>query len=140
MMFVDTSVLVAASIPSDLRHEACITRLALVEQRDGACAAHTLAELFATLTRLPVPYRLPASDALRIVQHTSERFTVVDLTSAEYLATLHRFVELKLTGAMVYDALILASARKCHATRIYTLNRKHFRTAAPDLASRIVEP
>ncbi len=41
---------------------------------------------------------------------------------------------------MIYDALILACARKVNATRIYTLDIKHSRRIAPDLAARIVEP
>ncbi len=44
------------------------------------------------------------------------------------------------TGAIIYDALILACARKARAEVIYTWNVKHFRLVAPDLSDRIVEP
>jgi hypothetical protein len=45
-----------------------------------------------------------------------------------------------LLGGIIYDALLLASARKVSADRIYTWNLGHFRMIAPDLAARIVEP
>ncbi len=48
---------------------------------------------------------------------------------------MHGFV-----GPLIYDALLLACARKINARSIYTSNVKHFRRIAPDLASRIVEP
>jgi predicted nucleic acid-binding protein len=41
---------------------------------------------------------------------------------------------------MIYDALLLACARKANADRIYTWNLRHFRALAPDLAERIVAP
>jgi predicted nucleic acid-binding protein len=140
MIFVDTSVIVAASQPYDPRHPACLNRLAIADARGGACAAHTLSEIFAVLTRLPPPYRLPADAALQIVKQTSKRLTVIALTPAEHIAAIERFVARGLTGAMIYDALILACARKSNATRIYTLNSKHFKQAAPDLSTRILEP
>jgi predicted nucleic acid-binding protein len=140
MIFVDTSVIVAASTPSDHRHEACINLLAVADSRGGACAAHTLAEVFAVLTGRPVPLRLPPSDAATLVAHTSKRLTVVSLTVTEYLAAIQGLATLGHSAGMVYDALLLACARKVKASRIYTLNQKHFRLVAPDLASRIQEP
>ncbi|WP_353072728.1 type II toxin-antitoxin system VapC family toxin [Tunturiibacter gelidoferens] len=140
MNFVDTSVIVAASQPYDPRQPACLDRLAVADARGGACAIHTLSEIFAVLTRLPLPYRLPADAALQIVKHTSKRFNVIALTPAEQMATIERFVAEGLTGAMIYDALILSCARKANATRIYTLNPRHFKQVAPDLAARIHEP
>ena len=140
MIFVDTSVIVAASQPYDLRQPACINRLAIADTRGGACATHTLSEVFAVLTRLPLPYRVPAEAALQIVKHTSKRLTVIALTPTEHMAAIERFVAEGLTGAMIYDALILACARKVNATRIYTLNPRHFKQVAPDLSARILAP
>jgi predicted nucleic acid-binding protein len=140
MIFVDTSVIVAASTPSDHRHEACIDLLAVADSRGGACATHTLAEVFAVLTGRPAPLRMPPSDAATLVAHTSKRLTVVSLTPTEYLAAIQGLATLGHSGAMIYDALLLACARKAKANRIYTLNQKHFRLVAPDLASRIHEP
>ncbi len=121
MIFVDTSVVIAASLPYDPRQAPCIKRLATADARGGACAAHTLSEIFAVLTRLPLPYRVPTEAALQIVRHTSKRLSVITLTSAEHMTTIERFVSEGLTGATIYDVLILSCARKANATRIYTL-------------------
>jgi predicted nucleic acid-binding protein len=77
---------------------------------------------------------------LQIAQHTSKRFTIVTLTATEQLAAIRQLADRDLGGGMIYDALIAACARKARATRLYTLNQKHFRQVAPDLAPRIFEP
>jgi predicted nucleic acid-binding protein len=58
----------------------------------------------------------------------------------EVAHAIHRTAALKLPGGIIYDALILACARKVQAERIYTWNVKHFQMVAPDLAGRIVTP
>ncbi len=83
---------------------------------------------------------MPPAIAWQIVNHTSKRFRVVALTTSEYLAAIEALTKLGHSGGMIYDALLLACARKVQATRIYTLNVKHFRLVAPDLADRIREP
>ena len=140
MIFMDTSVLVCASTPSDPRHAACVDLLWMAETRGGICAFHSLAELFSMLTGRPRPLRVAPMEATAIVTHTSKRFSFVSLTAAEYVAAVDGLARLGHSGGMIYDALILACARKAKASRIYTLNPKHFRLVAPDLAARIVEP
>jgi predicted nucleic acid-binding protein len=83
---------------------------------------------------------VPPDAALQIVEHNATRFGLITLTPEEHLAALRTFVGLGLTGAMIYDALILACARKVDAEHIYTLDQRDFRRIAPDLASRILEP
>ena len=140
MIFSDTSVIVAGSTPSDPRHKACIELLAIADTEGGACAAHSLAEVYSILSGRPLPLKMPPAIAWQIVHHTSERFKVVTLTTTEYLTAIEALTKLGHSGGMIYDALLLACARKVQATRIYTLNVKHFRQVAPDLADRIFEP
>ena len=140
MIFVDTSVLVAASTPSDYRHDACLDVLDQRVVQKTACALHTLAELFSVLSGRPLPLRMSPADALAIVTHTAGKLTAIHLTPEEYLAAIADLTKLGHSGGMIYDALLLACARKSAADRIYTLNRKHFRQIAPDLDSLIVEP
>ncbi len=83
---------------------------------------------------------MPPMDAARIVAYTSKRFSVMGLTQAEYIAVSDNLAKLGHSGGMIYDALILACARKAKARRIYTLNPRHFRLVAPDLAQKIFEP
>ncbi|HZY71919.1 MAG TPA: PIN domain-containing protein [Edaphobacter sp.] len=140
MNFFDTNILTAASITAHPDHQVCNERLGQIRKAGAACAAHSLAEAYSTFTRMPMPYRVSPSDALRIVQHTSETCTLVSLTAVETLRTIREIAERGLGGGLIYDALLLACARKIGAKRIYTNNQKHFRRIAPDLASRIFEP
>ncbi len=80
------------------------------------------------------------ADAQSIISHTAGKLTVILLTTKEHLSTIADLAKLGHSGGMIYDALLLACARKAEADRIYTLNLKHFRQIAPDLASRIIEP
>jgi hypothetical protein len=66
--------------------------------------------------------------------------TVVPLSSEEYCATLRETARMGLAGGIVFDAVLLACARKVNAKRIYTWNEKHFKMVAPDLADRIMTP
>ena len=66
--------------------------------------------------------------------------TVVPLSAEDYAATLRETARMGLAGGIVFDALLLACARKVDAERIYTWNVRHFRMVAPDLAERIVTP
>lgn len=92
------------------------------------------------LSGRPRPLRIAPAEVARIVAHTSKRFQFVSLTPTEYVAAITGLAGLGHSGGMIYDALIVACARKAKATRIYTLNPKHFRLVAPDLAARILEP
>jgi predicted nucleic acid-binding protein len=140
VIFVDTSVLVAASTVLDRRHNDCVDVLAAADRRGGCCSTHSLAELFNVLSCRPIPLRLSPLDAAKVVAHTAQRLKTISLTSSEYVEAVEGLARLGHSGGMVYDALIVACARKAKATRIYTLNPKHFRLVAPDLAARIVEP
>jgi predicted nucleic acid-binding protein len=132
--------MVAASTVLDRRHNACVDVLAGADKRGGCCSMHSLAELFNVLSGRPLPLRLSPLDAARVVAHTAQRFKAISLTASEYVEAVEGMARLGHSGGMIYDALILACARKAKASRIYTLNQRHFRLIAPDLAARIVEP
>lgn len=140
MIFLDTSVIVAASTASDVRHDSCLAVLELADKLGGACSSHTLAEVFSTLTARPGSIRMSPRDAAKIVSHIRHRFTLITLTPTEYVNSIEGLARLGHSGGMVYDALLLACARKSKAKEIYTLNVRHFRSVAPDLAAKIVEP
>jgi predicted nucleic acid-binding protein len=72
----------------------------------------------------------------RMQQHT----TMITLDAVEYFETIDAMSRRGMSGAVIYDALILACARKVRAERIYTWNLRHFRAVAPDLAAKIVTP
>ncbi len=138
--FFDSSILIAASLPEHPHHPASNSLLASLPHGGGACASHTLAETYNTLTKYPGGYGIPPEVALSVIQHASKSYKLISLTPEETLRTVADVTRLGLIGSVIYDALLLACARKIGAKRIYTFNSKHFRRVAPDLADRILEP
>jgi predicted nucleic acid-binding protein len=99
-----------------------------------------LAELYASLTGMRPPHRLRPDQAALIVDQFRTNLDCITLTAEELYQAIHRTSTLKLPGGIIYDALLLACARKVQAERIYTWNVKHFQMVAPDLADRIGTP
>lgn len=95
--FFDTSVLVAAFWGGHPSHPASLKLVASANKQTSACALHTLAELYATMTALPVKAIIPAHQALLFVPEMRERFTIVSLDETEYAATIEEAAKLGLT-------------------------------------------
>jgi predicted nucleic acid-binding protein len=109
-------------------------------KRKSACAAHTLAEVYATMTALPVKDVIPPEQALLFVQETRDRFTIVSLDEDGYYKTIEQTATRGAPSSRVYDALLLQCAIKIKAETIYTWNLKHFRAIRPDAADRVRTP
>ncbi len=140
MIFLDTSVLIAIAQVSHERHTPSAALWNHCTAQSAAVSTHTLAEVYNTLSGMPPALRIAPRDAVAAVETFLKRLTPVTLTVDEYMETLRRTANLGHSGGMVYDALHLACARKIDAEQIYTLNARHFRMVAPDLAERIVTP
>jgi predicted nucleic acid-binding protein len=138
--FFDTSVLIAASDEVDPRHSKCHALLASATHATAACGAHTLAEVYAVLSRIPGGKRVRPELAGVFVDQIVARMTVVPLTRDEYVATLKSAAAMGLSGGTAFDALLIACARKISAESIYTLNVRRLRLVAPDLAGQIKTP
>jgi predicted nucleic acid-binding protein len=132
--FFDTSVLIAAFWRGHAQHEASLRIFAGASKEHSACGLHTLAEVYASMSALPVKPMIPAEQAFLFVAEVHQRLTVVSLREREYLATIRKASEQGQTGGRIYDALLLACAANCQAQRIYTLNVTHFQAIAPHLA------
>jgi predicted nucleic acid-binding protein len=138
--FFDTSVLVAAFWGAHVHHRASVTRLGTASKKESACSIHSLAEVYAVMTALPVKPLIPPEQALLFVEEVRDRLTLVSLTSEEYFAAIQRTAALGFTSGRVYDALLLACAAKVKAQTIYTWNLKHYQALAPELSARILTP
>jgi predicted nucleic acid-binding protein len=130
----------AAVREADLRHEASHKLLMQFVPHQASCAAHSLAELYASLTGMNPPNRLRPEHAELILNQFKTNLECIALTADEVFQTIQRTAALKLPGCIIYDSLILACARKVQAEHIYTWNIKHFQMIAPDLAERIMTP
>jgi predicted nucleic acid-binding protein len=139
MNFFDTNVLVASLITAHMHHPQSLARIEKMRRDGGACASHTLAEAFNTLTRLG-GYALSPVAVNSMLQQVTREFRLISLTPEETLETIQRAAQQGLSGGIIFDCLLIACARKVQAAHIYTSNVKHFRKIAPDLAAIIQEP
>jgi predicted nucleic acid-binding protein len=138
--FFDTSVLVAAFERSHPHHLQSIKRFAESSLENSGCALHTFAELYSSLTALPLRPRISPDQAVLFIQEVRDRLSPVALNPEEYFSTIRDIAGRGLTSGKIYDGLLLACAEKSAAEVIYTWNLGHFRSIAPHLADRIHNP
>ena len=139
----DTSVLVAGLIESHPAHEKAFSWLCRsgTAEIDFLVAGHSLAELYAVLTRLPLSPKISPGIARRLIRENIEAFArIVTLSAEEYLEVLTNMTELNLVGGVIYDAIIAAVAKKSDCDILLTLNRKDFLRVWPEKSSCILEP
>jgi predicted nucleic acid-binding protein len=115
-------------------------RFVAARPEHSACAIHSLAEFYATLSALPDKPTLPPEQVFLFIQEIHQRLSPIVLDAEEYLQTIQRTSESGLTSGKIYDALLLACAAKSQAQVIYTWNLKHFHSLAPHLAHQIQNP
>jgi len=99
-----------------------------------------MAEVYATMTVLPVKPVIPPEQVLLFVQEIRDRLAIVTLDGEEYFETLRESAARGWTSGKIYDALLLRCALKVKARTIYTWNLKHFQAVAPAMADRIRTP
>ena len=121
-------------------HDTSLRIFSEATRQTDACGIHSLAEVYAVMTGLPVRPMLAPEQVFLFVQQIAERLSIISLQETEYLDTLREAADHGVVGGRIYDALLLACARKSRAEAIYTWNMKHFRQLAPDLAERIRTP
>lgn len=123
-------MLVAALVAAHPAHPRAAQRLgALLEERSALLlCAHSLAELFAVLTRLPTVPRIGPDLARRLIVENIELMSikVVALDAADYVAAIHRMSEIGAAGGAIYDMLVIQAARKTKANGLLTLNESDF--------------
>jgi predicted nucleic acid-binding protein len=134
--FLDTSVLVAAFWGDRPQHEASLRLVKAASPKHAACAAHRVAEVYSTMTRLPVQPSIPAEQALLFVREIRARFTVIALSDGEYFETVERLANAGLARSSIFDGLIMTAAARSGAERIYTWDVVDFQLVAPAKTAR----
>jgi len=137
--FFDTSALYPVFIDDHAHHEASLAAYLRADPSQGACAAHSLAEVYATLTAMPGPNRLSTDQVLLVLDDIRERLTIIGLDPDEYRIAIGDAAAEEIIGT-VCDALIARCALKSKAAVIYTWNLKHFRRVGPEVARRARTP
>lgn len=139
----DTSVLVAAMIESHPQHSYAFAWLKRAKSRefDMVVSGHTLAELYAVLTTLPVSPRITPGTAWRLIHSNIEtEAKIVSLSPVDYRSVIKQVADLQLSGGVIYDAIIARTAEKSNANRLLTLNADDFRRVWPEGVDRIASP
>jgi predicted nucleic acid-binding protein len=138
--FFDSSVLVPALLSDHVHHARSFAAFAAASTKNAGCAAHSLAEVYSTLTRYPGKQRISAESAALLVQEIERKLTLVWLDGDECLAAIQRIAGMGILGGAVYDGLIAACALKANADVLYTWNGNHFKMLGKELAQRIRTP
>ena len=139
-LFFDTSVLVAAVSVQHVHHGPSLAVYLAANKNQAGCAAHSLAEVYATLTRLPGKQRMSCEQSLLFLDEIKDRLRTVTLDGDEYSAAIADAAAEGIVGGMIYDALIARCAMKARAETIYTWNIDHFRRVGPEVAERVRTP
>jgi len=138
--FLDTSVLVATFYADHEHHPPSIDLFLRFGKRDACCGAHSLAEVYATLTGMPGKRRVSGDEALLFLADIRERLTLVALDEQEYFQVTEVAAAGGLTGGAVYDAILGQCALKAKARLIYTWNTDDFLRLSPVIAGRVKNP
>jgi predicted nucleic acid-binding protein len=139
----DTSVIIAALVEYHPMHARAFPWLKQAKSKkfELIVASHTLAELYAVLSTLPVKPRISPAAAWRLIHENIETIgKVVSLTPAEYSGVIKSLSESGLIGGLVYDALIARVAQKTKVERLLTFNSDHFKRAWPMGEKIILNP
>jgi predicted nucleic acid-binding protein len=143
-VFLDTNVLLAAVLAKHSAHDRAFAILQRVQEGEdeGFVSSHSLAELYASLTKLPPPFRhSPEQALLSIEENILKHFKISSLTGNDYGALIREAALGGIQGGTIYDAVLLKSARKAAVDQIYTLNVKHFEAvAAGNLGLKLLVP
>ena len=142
-VLLDTSTLIAAMLPDHVHHTHAFPWLS--GGKSGAfefvCSAHTLAEVYAVMTRLPRVPAIRPSDALRLVaENIMPCARVLALAGDDYIALIESLARNNITGGAVYDAIIACVAQQANVDLLVTLNVAHFQQVWPAGSARIVSP
>ncbi|MGH9545337.1 MAG: type II toxin-antitoxin system VapC family toxin [Terriglobales bacterium] len=138
--FFDTSVLIAAILLQHEHHQPSAAVFLKADKKNSCCGAHTLAEVYAGLTRMPGGQRMGGDRALLFLDQIRERLTIIALDEDDYYSAIASAVAQGIAGGTIYDALLGQCALKAHADTIYTWDLNHFRLLGAEVARRVRTP
>ena len=108
----DTNIFVAAMIESHPNHPISLPWIKQARSKEitGYISTHSIAELYAVITRLPLINSINPKQAQEIIINNLKTFNTIDLGSDDYLAVLKNVSQLNIVGGGIYDAIIAQAA------------------------------
>jgi predicted nucleic acid-binding protein len=138
--FFDTSVLVPVFYGDHVHHRASLALFIQFDKTTGCCGAHSLVEVFSTLTRMPGKHRISGAQAMLFVDSICERLSLVALEGNEYATALEAAASFGVVGGGVYDAILAYCALKAGAEAIFSWNARHYALCGPEVGRRLRTP
>jgi predicted nucleic acid-binding protein len=138
--FFDTSVLVPVFYGDHVHHNASLALFIQFDKSTGCCGAHSLAEVYSTMTRMPGKHRISGEQAMLFVDSIRERLSVVALSGDEYVEALAASAAQGIVGGGIYDAMLAHCAIKAQARAIYSWNGRHYGLCGPEVMRRLRTP
>jgi predicted nucleic acid-binding protein len=105
-ILLDSSVLIPGLVASHPRHELCHPYLQAAKARkfQAYLSTHSLAEVYAVITRLPVKPRPSPQQVQSLLEDLLSYTNPVPLDSTDYTAAIGQMVTLNLPGEGIFDA------------------------------------
>jgi predicted nucleic acid-binding protein len=138
--FFDTSVLVPVFYGDHVHHRASLDLFIRFDKSTGCCGAHSLGEVYSTLTRMPGRHRISGEQAMLFISGIRERLSMIALGPDEYADALQASAALGIVGGGIYDAMLAHCALKAKAEAIYTWNARHYTLCGREVAGRLRTP
>ncbi len=138
--FFDTSVLVPLFYRDHVHHGPSQELFIQFNRSTGCCGAHSLAEVYAVLTRMPGKRRITGEQAMLFIGNIRDRLSIVALSGDEYANALQASASLGVVGGSVYDAMLAHCALKAKAETIYTWNTSHYALCGREVVGRLRTP
>lgn len=139
-VFFDTSALLPVFLEDHQHHEPSLRAFLKADKATGAFAAHSLAEIYATATRLPGKHRVSGEQAMLFLEDLTRSLTIVALKAEEYHQAIKSAAAKGVVGGTIYDALLAECALKAEAQVIYSWNVRHFQQFGPEITRRLRTP
>jgi predicted nucleic acid-binding protein len=138
--FLDTSVLVPVFYGDHVHHAASLDLFTKFAKKDVCCGAHSLLEVYSTLTRMPGKLRISSEQGMLFITNIRERLTIVGLNPDEYGDMLEKFTSIGIVGGAIYDALLAACALKAKAEILFSWNTRHYGQFGPEVTRILKTP
>lgn len=140
-LLFDSSVLVGAYVDALSHHDRSSAYLQRCQAGEDQLllSTHAIAEVFSTLTALPLSPPITATQACTFIEKDIlEMGTVLSLDEADYRAVVQRMTDLGLPSGAIYDALHVRAAETAEADQLVTCNGTDFRRMPPRGSTELV--
>ncbi|MEZ5403912.1 MAG: AbrB/MazE/SpoVT family DNA-binding domain-containing protein [Bryobacteraceae bacterium] len=137
-----------ASATDEVLEEIRRARFIQFDRATGCCGAHSLAEVYSTLTRMPGKHRISSEQAIlfigsireRFIGSICERLSIIALTGEEYVDALEHSAARGVVGGGIYDSMLAHCALKAKVEAIYSWNVRHYSLCDEDVVRRLRTP